>query len=712
MKTKQNFARIITQLSALIILLLMIIPPLGYFFISYQHVVGSLETEGRISAITIMKIISLDPHAWEFEEERLQDVLSSYPRKGYIEKWRTLNAKNEVIAESPIEIEKPSITRSFDLMDSGVIVGRLEISRSIKPLLIKDSMVELFMLPIGIGAFLALYFLPIRTIHRAENALMKSKELLEKTFASLHDAIFIVDAQTEKIIDCNPTATKIFGYKREEIMDQTIDFLYMSENENKNFNDYLNSATEKKGSLFIRDMRMKRKDETIFPAEYSALPLEDDKGRIMGWVNVVRDITDQNKIEEELIRAEKLESLGILAGGIAHDFNNLMIGILGNISLIKSFMVRQDEAYGIVEDIEKAALKTRDLTRQLLTFSKGGYPVKKIASMAAIMRESVRFALSGSNVKCQFSIPDDLWAVNVDEGQIGQAISNIIINAIQAMPGGGIIEIGSENLTIAENNVIRCVGCSDRCMENRVYCPPQESCPALCRIVSQTESGVSLGEGKHVRISVKDHGIGIAKEYLPKIFDPYFTSKQGGSGLGLATVYSVVKRHGGHIDVESEIGFGTTFHIYLPATREKFTHAMTQEKIPLRGKGKILVMDDREVVRNAVKRMLSSIGYDVVLAREGSDAIAMYKKALQSGKPFDAVILDLTVPGGMGGKEAAKKVLEIDPNAKVIVSSGYSNDPVMSEFKKYGFVGLLEKPYRMQKLRDTLLKVIETRSGY
>jgi two-component system cell cycle sensor histidine kinase/response regulator CckA len=710
MKAKQNFARIITQLSALIILLLMIIPPLVYFFISYQHIVGGIETEGRISAITIMKIISIDPYAWEFEEERLQDVLASYPRKGYDEKWKTLNAKNEVIAESAGELEKPFITRSFDLMDTGVIVGRLEISRSIKPLLIKSIMVELFMFPIGTGAFLALYFLPIRTIHRAEDALMKSKELLEKTFASLHDAIFIVDAQTEKIIDCNPTATKIFGYKREEILNQRINFLYVSKIEDKNFNDHLNNATERKGPLFIRDMRMKRNDETIFPAEYSALPLEDDKGRVMGWVNVVRDITYQNKMEEELIRAEKLESLGILAGGIAHDFNNLMIGILGNISLMKNFMVQQDEAYGIVKDIEKAALKTRNLTRQLLTFSKGGYPVKKIASVTEIIRESARFALSGSNVKCQLSIPDDILAVNVDEGQIGQAINNIILNAIHAMPGGGIIEIGFENITVAEDNIMKCTGCAVSFVENRLYCARQDSCPTLCRIVSQEEKGVSLGEGEYVRISIKDHGIGIAKEYLPKIFDPYFTTKQDGSGLGLATAYSVVKRHGGHIDVESEIGVGTTFHIYLPATREKFTPGITQEKIPLRGKGNILVMDDREVVRDAAKRMLSSIGYDAVLARDGSEAIAMYKKALESGKPFDVAILDLTVPGGMGGKETVKKMLEIDPNARAIVSSGYSNDPVMSEFKKYGFVGLLEKPYRMQELRDTLLKVIETRS--
>ena len=587
------------------------------------------------------------------------------------------------MAESPSEVDKPFIMRSFDLIDAGTIVGRLEISRSTKPLLIKSGMLALFMLPVGAGAFLALYFLPIRTIHRAEDALMKSKQLLEKTFASLHDALFIVDAQTEKIIDCNPTATKIFGYKREEILDRPIAFLYMSVNENKELNDRLNRATEKNGFLFIRDVIMKRKDETIFPAEYSSLPLEDDKGKVIGWVNVVRDITDQNKMEEELIRAEKLESLGILAGGIAHDFNNLMMGILGNISLIKGCTVRQDEAYEqdkaceaceIVKDIERAALRTRDLIRQLLTFSKGGSPIKKIASIVEIARESARFALSGSNVKCQFSIPDDIFAVNVDEGQIGQVINNIVINAVQAMPGGGMIEIRFENITIAENNVMR------------------------------------LGEGEYVRISIKDYGVGMPKGYAQKVFDPYFTTKQEGSGLGLATTYSIIKKHGGLITVESEVGIGTTFYIYLPAATGETTPLISRGEILLDRKGKILVMDDRQVVRGTAKSMLGRMGYEVVFAEDGREAIELYKESLQSGKPFNAVILDLTVPGGMGGREAVKELLEIDPNVKAIVSSGYSDDTVMSEFKQYGFMGVLEKPYRIEELSAILSKVIEMRS--
>ena len=669
MKAKENFAHVITWLSVPVLILFVIIPPLVYYYISYQHMLSSIETEGRLSAMTIKKITSLNPHAWESDKERIQDVLSSYPRIGYIDKWRTLNAKNEVIAESVSELEKPFITRSFDLMDAGVIVGRLEISRSTKPLLVKALMIGLFMFLGGAGAYLALYFLSMRTIYRAEEALMNSKQLLEKMFASLHDAIFIVDYQTGKIIDCNTAATEIFGYKREEVLGQTTDHLHESKGKSEQFGERLKSTWEK-GFLDLPEFNMKRKDGTVFPAEHSMLPL-DEKGKMIGWVIVVRDITHRKKIEEEFLRTEKLESLGRLASGIAHDCNNVMIGVLGNISLLKSLINRQDKAYQIVEDAERAAWRSKDLTLRLLTFSKGGAPIKKVASIVELVKESAHLALSGSNVKCEFLIPNEIWPVEIDEGQMDQVMDNLIINANQAMPEGGIIEIQFENIPNSGNSVL------------------------------------PLKKGKHVKISIKDHGTGIAREHLSKIFDPYFTTKRDGSGLGLATAYSVVKRHGGHISVESEIGVGTTFHIYLRASKEKFAPRTPQEKISRRGQGNILLMDDKEVVRYTAKRMLNNIGYDVICARDGSETIAIYKEALQAGKPFVAVILDLTVPGGMGGKETVRKLLEIDPNAKAIVSSGYSNDPVMSEFKKYGFIGLLEKPYRMQELRDILSRVTD-----
>jgi two-component system cell cycle sensor histidine kinase/response regulator CckA len=672
MKAKGNLTHAIIWLSAIIVVLFIIAPPLAYFCSSYQHMLGNIETEGKISAMIIMRYIRVDPYKWEFMDERLQDVLSNYPRVGYIERWRTLNTKNEVITESVNKVEEPFITRSFDLTNAGVMVGRLEISRSVRPLLIKAFIIGLFTLPFGVGAFLALYSLPIRRIYRVEEALMKSKQLLEKTFANLHDAIFIVDYQTGKIVDCNTAATKIFGYKREEILGQTTDLLHVREKGNEEFGERLKFSWDK-GFLDLPEINMKRKDGTTFAAEHSMLPMEEN-GKMIGWVVVARDITDRKKIEEEFFRTEKLESLGLLAGGIAHDFNNLMTGVLGNISAIKSLINGQDKAYHILEDTERAAWRTKDLTLQLLTFSRGGAPIKTAASIVDLAKESAHLALSGSNVRCEFSIPDDILPVEIDEGQIEQVMDNLIINADQSMPEGGIIEIRFEN------------------------------------IINAGDSVLPLRRGEYVKISIKDNGMGIAKEHLPRIFDPYFTTKQKGSGLGLATAYSVIKRHGGHISVESEVGVGTTFHIYLPATREKSAPRTTQEKILLHGKGNILVMDDKEVVRDAAKRMMSIIGYNVTFAKNGDEAIEIYREALQAGKPFDAVILDLTVPGGMGGKEAVRELLAIDPNARVIVSSGYSNDPVMSEYEKYGFMGLLEKPYRMQELRETLSRVIEVQS--
>jgi len=349
----------------------------------------------------------------------------------------------------------------------------------------------------------------------------------------------------------------------------------------------------------------------------------------------------------------------------------LLTGILGNVSLAKSYAKKDEQIFRTLDNAEKASLQARDLTRQLLTFSKGGAPIKSTASIAELLRDSADFAVRGSTVKCEFSFPDDLWTVEVDSGQISQVINNLIINADQAMPEGGIIEVSAENIAIS------------------------------------TKDALPLDEGNYVRISIKDQGIGISKEHLKKIFDPYFSTKQKGSGLGLATSYSIVKRHRGYITLKSEITIGTTFNIYLSASQKDTTVKKDEKKVPLIGKGKILVMDDVEVVKRAADLALKNMGYEVELAEDGSKAIALYKKAKESGNPFDAVILDLTIPGGMGGKEAIKKLLEIDPKAKAIVSSGYSNDPVMADFRKHGFVGFLPKPFKLEELHDVLVEVMQ-----
>jgi PAS domain S-box-containing protein len=405
--------------------------------------------------------------------------------------------------------------------------------------------------------------------------------------------------------------------------------------------------------------------------ETHAVPLRDENNEISALLGVTRDITERKKLEDELIKAQKLESVGLLAGGIAHDFNNLLTAILGNVSLAKMYLNADHKAFARLVEAENASLRARGLTLQLLTFARGGAPVKKTTSIRELIQEASHFALRGSDVRCELAIPGDLRPVDVDEGQISQVIHNLVINADQSMPEGGTISIACENVSISAKDAF------------------------------------PVREGDYVRISLKDQGIGIVKEHLPKIFDPYFTTKQKGSGLGLATSYSIIKRHDGHITVESEPGVGTTFHLYLPASSQEIVANEAGEQPCPPGEGRILVMDDEDIVRTVASDMLNSLGYEVEVAGDGAEAIALFSKARASGKGFDAVIMDLTVPGGMGGKEAVKRLIEIDPAAKAIVSSGYSNDPVMADYGKYGFAGVIAKPYTMSNLRDAVGRALK-----
>jgi PAS domain S-box-containing protein len=372
-------------------------------------------------------------------------------------------------------------------------------------------------------------------------------------------------------------------------------------------------------------------------------------------------------LEQERLRSAKLESIGTLAGGIAHDFNNLLTGIMGNIGLAKTSIQPSDATFEMLDEAEKAAVRAKDLTQQLLTFAKGGKPVKKPVEIAGLVKESAAFALRGSNVRLELSLPDDLWSVEADEGQIGQVINNLVINADEAMPSGGILKIEAGNLVLTK------------------------------------ASGLPIPNGNYVHIGIRDTGIGISQEHLQRIFEPYFTTKQKGSGLGLTTVYSIVRNHGGYILAESRQNKGSTFHIYLPALKKaakggrKVAKANTSQ-----AGGKVLVMDDEEIIRKMLKSMLSLAGYEVVLSADGKEALGKYTEAMQARDPFDVVIMDLTIPGGMGGKEAIKKLLEIDPNATVIVSSGYATDPIMSEYRKHGFKAVIAKPYSVKQLRETL----------
>jgi len=389
-----------------------------------------------------------------------------------------------------------------------------------------------------------------------------------------------------------------------------------------------------------------------------------------------QEIIERKSMEEafegEMLKVQKLEATGVLAGGIAHDFNNLLTAILGNISMAKMFAKTDvEKVFKRLDEAERACGRTRDLTQQLLTFSKGGEPVKKLTHIMELISDSTSFSLTGSNVKCKMIAEDKLWSVNIDEGQISQVIQNLVKNADQAMPDGGAITIRIENKIISE------------------------------------EDGLPLKEGKYVRIVIQDQGIGILKKHISKVFDPYFSTKQEGSGLGLAVTYSIVKKHDGYITVKSKQGKGATFLIYLPATEKTISEKKRAKEKPFQSGGRILIMDDEQVVLDVAANMLSLMGYKTEIANDGSEAIAHYIKALNENQPFDLVLLDLTIPGGMGGKETMQQLTKLNPGIKAIVSSGYANDPIMADFECFGFCGVVPKPYNMEELGEALRDLLD-----
>jgi signal transduction histidine kinase/CheY-like chemotaxis protein len=413
-------------------------------------------------------------------------------------------------------------------------------------------------------------------------------------------------------------------------------------------------------------------DGHILYVETKAYPIKDASGNVISVIETVNNITERHLLEEERLKTQKLESIGTLAGGIAHDFNNLLQGIFGYISMAKLTHDQREKSLAMLEQAEKALHQSVNLTSQLLTFSKGGKPVKKRMSLLPMIENAARFALSGSRSECRITCDPGLWQVEADEGQLGQVIQNIVLNADQAMPLGGSIEITVRNISTADAQRPR-----------------------------------SLGARNHVLISIRDSGVGISEHYLTKIFDPYFTTKEKGSGLGLATSYSIIRNHDGLIEVTSAVGKGTTFLIYLPAVEPvaEQTRKGSAPATPIRS-GRVLVMDDEQVVRDVIGELLRVLGHETAFAENGEAALTIYREAMASGRPFDIAILDLTIRGGMGGLETVGKLLEADPTAKAIVSSGYSDDAALSNYRALGFKAFLQKPYKIEELRATVSSLL------
>jgi PAS domain S-box-containing protein len=479
------------------------------------------------------------------------------------------------------------------------------------------------------------------------------------------EGILVADTQGN-FLEANKKMRELLGYTKAELLTSNINQIHPAEELARTsaaFQEIL-----QRGSGGLDGGWVRRKDGKTIPVDITGSKVECGDETLIQ--EIFKDIRERQKAEAERLRFSKLESLGILAGGIAHDFNNILTAILGNIGLALLEGKMEGQLLERLSQAEQACLQAQGLARQLLTFAKGGAPIKKATSLPELCRESANLALAGSKARCEFSLPEDLWPVEVDAGQIHLVINNLLINADQAMPEGGRIKVQAENVLLAQ------------------------------------KSALPLPPGKYVKLTIADQGIGIASKYLDKIFDPYFTTKQKGSGLGLATAYSIIKNHSGYLSVESEVGVGTTFEIYLHALEGKPAVKKKEIEKPLRGQGRILVMDDEEIVLEVLSRALTFLGYEVDLTKDGGQAIDKYAQAKESGRVYDGVILDLTVPGGMGGKETIEKLLKIDPQVKAIVSSGYSDDPILGNFEDYGFSGVITKPYKVSELSKILHEVI------
>ena len=514
---------------------------------------------------------------------------------------------------------------------------------------------------------------------RFETEIAAEKESLAVTLRSIGDGVITTDVQG-RIMMINNAGETLTGWESAEAIGQPLKTVFnvtidLAAQARAQKSGYRNEAH----SILLNlpehaTLVSKNGDEHV--VEQVASPIRDSKNEVVGVVLVFRDITERQRNEAERRKADTLEQLGLLAGGIAHDFNNLLTAIIGNISLAALILPPNDEMGTRLNDAKNASLRARDLAQQLLTFARGGAPIKKTSSIGRLLQDTVSFSLRGTNSRSEFTLGKDLWPAEIDLGQISQVVGNLVVNADQAMPNGGTLHVSCENFVYKAE--------------------PTATIP-------------DLQPGEYICIKIRDEGVGIPEDYLKRIFDPYFTTKAKGNGLGLATTYSIIKNHNGLITVESQIHFGSTFTIYLPASRHQEVVAeapATVEPI-ITGTGRILIVDDEEAIRDLVGFTLDRLGYETSGTETALEGVELYREKLAAGQRFDLVILDLTLPGGMGGKEALKRLIEIDPTVNAIVSSGYAMDSTMSRYQDFGFRGCIAKPYEASELGRTVHEVIQ-----
>lgn len=494
----------------------------------------------------------------------------------------------------------------------------------------------------------------------AEQQLRESEE----RFRALHEASFGGIGIHEKgvIIECNRGLCEVTGFSYDELIGMNGLLLIAP--------DYRDQVMEKIVGDYDKPYSVfgQRKDGSTYPLEIQGKNAHYF-GRIVR-VTEFRDITEHYRMEDELRKMQRLESIGVLAGGIAHDFNNILTAIMGNISLARLKKPGDPEYDELLREAEDAAYRARGLTAQFLTFSRGGSPVQDEASIREIITNSASFILMGSNISCIYDFHQNLKQAKVDREQVSQLIQNLILNAKEAMLNGGEINISARTVQVDHNSTL------------------------------------PLQPGEYISIRIQDTGSGISEEHIDNIFDPYFTTREEGHGLGLSVVYSVIKRHGGYIEVDSTQGKGSVFTFYLPAAAAVDNGAPVRRDTPVEGSGKVLLMDDDVALRRVAGRMLESLGYSVIIAADGDEAIEKFTQAMREKDPFALVILDLTIPGGKGGRETVQEIRKLDPRVKAIVSSGYSDVAVMADYRDYGFDGVMVKPYRIEEMSRVLHDIL------
>jgi len=526
-----------------------------------------------------------------------------------------------------------------------------------------------------------LYVAMIRDVterKRFEMEIAADKESLAVTLRSIEDGVITTDV-SGKIIMINKAGENLTGWSSREAIGQPLKSVFniaidLAAQARAQKSGYRNEAHSILLSM-PENATLRSREGAEHIIEQVASPIRDSKNEVAGVVLVFRDITERQRNEAERRKAETLEQLGLLAGGIAHDFNNLLTAIIGNISLASLLLPPDDEMATRLNDAKNASLRARDLAQQLLTFARGGAPIKKTASIGKLIQDTVSFSLRGTHSRSEFLFGPDLWPAEIDPGQISQVVANLVVNADQAMPNGGTLRVSCDNFNYR---------------------------------LDTTPAVPDLLPGDYIRIAIRDEGVGIPENTLKRIFDPYFTTKAKGNGLGLATTYSIIKNHNGLICVDSKVHYGSTFTLYLPASRhvEIPVEPPRQLNQVISGTGRILIVDDEEAIRALVEFTLERLGYQVTQAESALEGVDIYRKKLEAGERFDAVILDLTLPGGMGGKEALKKLIEIDPTVNAIVSSGYALDATMSRYQDYGFRGVIAKPYEAAELGKIVHEVI------